>query len=339
MYRLLLLLFAFSLLTLASCDDNTDVRELYEQMAAPVAVHSDEPFRPLSVSATSAVVHREFENSQKVCGLLCYVSTDTIELKARTCRRFMVDYQPTGGSSVALLIDSLMPNTRYHYFIETIDGGGILRPGFSGAFNTYNFRYSYAPEYPSWMGITIHFEELGPNSLFGYELSYDPSFATSTRMTKYTNTPNQVSGKKSSVTLQLDTVMPRQTFYYRTFVENGGHTFRGETRQETSQFFDLSTNFSKTGSTGFDVQLIVFRRFDDTTDAEVLSRYDYGFYLSDHPVTPSDFGERYELKGGEKEAHIEGLKPGTKYYVRPFISRLGMLTLFDEAVCSTRNGL
>lgn len=325
-YLFACLLFA----SVASCGDNTDLNQLWDDEYAPTFELKECSMGYEVRSSHRIIFNLNYEYSTRVKRVAFYIGQNRDSVMNGLSRRYYYNPQSDKTGNFRIRVDSLMPSTTYYSYFELEDYGGTMHPGKASEHQTKAITMHVAqPEYRN-QNPMVCFNDVSETTMIGFEQGYDPDLkdATVTQMLAR-EAAGSYNGYSHRIECPNEDFVPRHPYYIRPFAIYMGHQYYGEKVEMTSQRFTLVPNVVAHSN-----NLNVVVRAEGT----YVDKFTIGFYIADHPITPDNLGTRYVVPALAQPIDAEGLRPSTTYYVRAFCSDGTHESLFDERAYTTLNG-
>lgn len=321
------------LVSVASCGDNTDLNQLWDDEYAPTFKLEEFSMGYETLSSHRIVFILNYEYSTRVKRVAFYIGQNRDSVMNGLSRRYYYTPQSEKSGNLRIRIDSLMPSTTYYSYFELEDYGGTMHPGRASDHKTKSITMHVAqPKYNN-LNPVVCFNDVSETTQIGFEQGYDPELkdASVTMVLAREATGGDYKDHYSHhVECPNEDFVPLHPYYIRPFAIYMGHQYYGEKIEIASKRFTLKAYLQKAYSNKLDIQL--------GYDGEYLDKFPIGFYIADHPITTENPGTRYEASAIYQSYLVENLNPNTSYYVRPFCGEGEHETLHEETVFSTLNG-
>lgn len=316
--------------SVASCGDNTDLNQLWDDEYAPTFELKDYSMSYEVRSSHRIIFNLNYEYSTRVKRVAFYIGQNRDSVMNGLSRRYYYNPQSDKTGNFRIRVDSLMPSTTYYSYFELEDYGGTMHPGRASEHQTKAITMHVAqPEYRNEPPL-VCFNDVSETTVIGFEQGYDPDLkdAAITQMLAR-EAAGSYSFYSHHIACPNEDFLPRHPYYIRPFAIYMGHRYEGERVEMTSQRFSLNADVA-IHSNQLNVEL--------RAEGDYADKFSIGFYIADHPITADNPGTRYEVPALAQPVDVKGLMPATTYYIRPFCSDGTHESLFPEKSCATLSG-
>lgn len=328
-YLFACLLFA----SVASCGDNTDLNQLWDDEYAPTFELKECSMGYGVRSSHCIVFNLNYEYSTRVKRVAFYIGQNRDSVMNGLSRRYDLTPQSDKTGNLRIRVDSLMPSTTYYSYFELEDYGGTMHPGRASEHQTKAISMHIAkPRYTNSNPVAC-FNDVSETTQIGFEQGYDPDLkdaSVTMVLAREAARGDYRDSYSHHVECPNEDFVPLHTYYIRPFAIYMGHQYYGEKVEIASQRFTLKPYLDKEYITKLDILL--------GYEGEYKNKFPIGFYIAEHPITADNLGTRYEVSAIHQHYLVENLKPSTTYYVRPFCGEGELETLHEEATFNTLGG-